>query len=715
MPQYDVDLRDYWRIIKKRKAIILLMIVLVGASSFAFAKFREPVPLYEAVAAVKIDRETNLASILTGSFMLGGESLDTHAYIITSYPVLNETAKAMGWVPTGMSLGDIRKSRQHMTNLQRLKNMVSAEPEGSTNIINVKAVSADADESAQVANTLVQKYQEYNIREKNRKTFETKAFIEEQLDNTHNQLKIAEEQLRNFKEGYSLVSLDTQTQKTLGRLFAVEDELEKTRAKRQDIEVQARAITERKLSNLSATEQFLANPDIHSPIYSLNKELSALLIDRENLRIDYTDAHPKVEEINEKIRTITSELQKELNSYERELLGQEAELAERLKVLKRQTLGLPDQALQLVRLQREVEMQEALYSQLKTKYQETLIHESGKVQEVTIVRPALIPGAPFNIPSKAMIVATGLVMGLIIGMVLAFGIEVFDTSMGTIEDVENLLGVPVLGVIPYMAREERKRRKKGKRLPKSRRLDLVAHYDPKSLPAEAFRALRSNLEFIRVDKKLKSCLVTSAFVQEGKTFNVVNLALSMAQAGQRVLLIEADLRKPVIHKMFGIQRVPGLTDYILGNYAWVDIQNNIADVMLGDFEMEDILHTPGLDNLSIVTSGTNPPNPAEILRSARFKELLNSATKKFDMVFIDAPPVLPVADATEISTLVDGILLVYTVGKIGRGVLKRAKVSLDNVDANVVGVVLNNVKPEAGPDYFKYHTQYYYGSQSDTA
>jgi capsular exopolysaccharide synthesis family protein len=715
MPQYDVDLRDYWRIVKKRKAIILLMIVLVGASSFAFAKFREPVPLYEAVAAVKIERETNLASILTGNFLLGGQSLDTHAYIITSYPVLNETAKAIGLIPKGLPLAKIQNSTQYMSSLQRLKGMVNAEQEGATNIINVKVVSSDADEATRVANTLVQEYQEYNIREKNRKTFETKAFLEEQLDNTHIQLKSAEDQLRKFKEGYSLVSLDAQTQKTLERLFAVEDELENTIAKRREIDTQAIAITEKQLGSLSATEQFLANPDVNSPIFSLNQQLGSLLIERENLRIDYTDAHPEVSEVNEKIRTVAFELKKELNSYRRELRSQEAKLAEKLRTLKKQTLGLPDKALQLIRLQREVSMQEALYSQLKTKYQETLILESGKVQEVTIVRPALIPGAPFNIPSRGMIVATGLVMGLIIGMVLAFGIEVFDTSMGTIEDVENLLGVPVLGVIPHMASEERKRRRKGKHLPKKRRLDLVAHYDPKSLPAEAFRALRSNLEFIRVDKKLTSCLVTSAFVQEGKTFNVVNLALSMAQAGQRVLLIEADLRKPVIHKMFGIQRVPGLTDYILGNYAWEDIQNNIADVMLGDFEMEDILHTPGLDNLSIVTCGTNPPNPAEILRSERFKDLLNSATKKFDMVFIDAPPVLPVADATEISTLVDGILLVYTVGKIGRGVLKRAKVSLDNVDANVVGVVLNNVKPEAGPDYFKYHTQYYYGSKSDAA
>ena len=274
--------------------------------------------------------------------------------------------------------------------------------------------------------------------------------------------------------------------------------------------------------------------------------------------------------------------------------------------------------------------------------------------------------------------------------------------------MEELLQVPVLGVIPFMGKEE-KRRTGIKKVTsdKDRKLDLIAHYDPKSLLAEAFRTLRSNLDFMQVDKKSKSFLVTSSFVQEGKTFNVVNLALSMAQAGKKVLLVEADLRKPVIHKIFGINRIPGLTDHILGNYSWQEIRHTITDIMLGDFELEEILRTPGLDNLNIIPAGTNPPNPAEILGSERLKEFLKEAYAQYDMIFIDAPPILPVTDATEISTLVDGVLIVYTVGKIGRGVLKRAKTSLDNVGGNVVGIILNNVRPEAGPDYFRYHTQYY--------
>jgi len=190
---------------------------------------------------------------------------------------------------------------------------------------------------------------------------------------------------------------------------------------------------------------------------------------------------------------------------------------------------------------------------------------------------------------------------------------------------------------------------------------------------------------------------------------VINVALSMAQAGERVLLVEADLRKPTIHRMFGLSREPGLTDYVLGNYHWKDIINNITDVMLGDFDIDEILHTQGLDNLHIVTAGTSPPNPSEILRSSRFHDFIKTVYDNYTFIFIDAPPILPVADATEIAPMADGVILVYKVGQIGRGVLKRAKAALDNINAKVLGVILNNVKPEVGPDYFKYQAHYYYG------
>jgi capsular exopolysaccharide synthesis family protein len=228
-------------------------------------------------------------------------------------------------------------------------------------------------------------------------------------------------------------------------------------------------------------------------------------------------------------------------------------------------------------------------------------------------------------------------------------------------------------------------------------------------------------------------LITSASRQEGKTYNVVNLSLTLAQSGEKVLLIDADLRRPFVHQIFGLERQPGLTDYIMGtggaepkpentvefdmnltfnsgqtDNGWKNVASTIMDVMLGEFELDDILKTPGMDNLHIIKAGQGLLNPSEILRSSRFKEFLSEAREHYDIIIIDTPPVLPVADAFEVAPEVDGVILVYQVGRIGRGILHRAKVQLEKVNSTVFGVILNNVKPDVAPDFYNYGTDCYY-------
>ena len=688
------------------------MVFLVGICSYGFAKFKEPTPLFEATSAIKVDRFSNLASILTGGYWRQSENMVTHAYIITSFPVLCETAKALDWLPKNISEEAVQDSQKYLAIIRHLKSMVEPEHQEGTNIIDIRVESADSREAARVANGFAQSYREYNIREKNKKTFETKTFIEEQLRLTSNRLRQAEQELQAYKESYELISLDAQTQNTLNRLYTVETEYEKVKIDTAEVHSQLGMIDAANLNKSGELKGifFSAAPD--SPVYGLKTKLSELLLKRRTLLINFTPKHPKVIEIDDQIQAVLHETKKELQSLLNAYRTREADLLQRMGQLRRENLSLPEKGLQLVRLQRDVELQESLYTQLKEKYQETLIQESGKVEEVTVVKPAVTPAQPFNIPSKIMIVVTGIVMGLIIGIVFAFLGEVFDTSMGTIEDVEELLNVPVLGVIPQLDSDAKGKKRADGTPEYDRSRDLVTHYKPKSMGAEAFRALRTNLQFLRLEMKGKLFLITSSFVQEGKTLNVVNLALSMAQAGNKVLLVDADLRKPLVHRVFGLSREPGITDYVLGNYHWKEVTNSISDVMLGDFGIDDILKTPGMDNMNFVTAGTQPPNPTEILSSSRFKDFLTEAGKVYDFIFIDAPPILPVADATEIASLMDGVFLVYTVGKTGRGVLKRAKSTLDNVDAKVLGVILNNVKPEAGPEYFRYHSHYYYGPET---
>lgn len=714
MAQYDVDLREYWRIIRKRKTYILFLVVLVGICSYGFAKFKEPVPLYEAVAAIKIDRSANIGSILTGTYWNQAENMDTHAYIIKSFPVLAKAAMVQGKIPKETSLEEIRSNKSYLSIIQDLKAMVETEPQEGTNIIDIKVTSKDPLEAASIANGFAQAYREYNIKEKNKKTYETKSFIEEQLRLTSDKLKAAEKELQSFKEGYALISMDTQTQNTLDKLYTIEAEYEKIKTEKEEVASQLKMLEVKKPGSVVKFKEVFFATDQDSPLYSYKKKLSELFLKRQTLLINFTGRHPQVREIDDQIRAIVYEAQKELKSQLKSLEVREKDYALKLKNLREENQKLPEKALQLVRLQREVDLQASLYSQLKEKYQETLIQESSKVEEVSIVKPAVPPTVPSNIPPKVLIVSTGLVMGLIIGIVFAFLAEIFDTSMGRIEDVEELLQVPVLGVIPLLESEDTDKTHRKHREPeRTRTRDLVTHYRPGSMGAEAFRALRTNLQFLRLETKGKVFLITSAFVQEGKTVNAINLALIMAQAGNKVLLVDADLRKPLVHKYYGLLIGPGLTDYVLGNYHRKEVTNTISDIMLGEFGIDDILKTPGMDNLHIVTAGTKPPNPSEILSSNRFKELLKEASKDYNFIFVDAPPVMPVADASDIATLVDGVILVYMTGKIGRGVLRRVKANLENVDAKLTGVILNKVKSDAGGEYYQYHSYYYYGGESE--
>ena len=711
MAQYDVDLREYWRIIKKRKGFIILLVFIVGICSYGFAKIKEPVPLYESNSAVKIESTTNLATALMGGYWAQKESLDTHAFLITSFPILKSVANAIGWINIDLSSDEVRDSKKHFEVINRLKRMIMAEVQAGTNVINIKVISNEPDETAFIANSVATTYRNYNIQEKNRQTFETKAFIEEQVRLTSIKLIDAENALKTFKEENASFLPGSQKANILSMQRAIESEIEKLQKTKKEFTTLLNLFNNKSENSLRKIEKnlYLISPD--SPVYSLKQKLTDLIIKRQNLLVDFTNKHPSVVEVNDLINTIILEIKNEFISWLNRAKSNEIVLLSKLNTLKNENMVLPEKSLKLIRLEREVKLQEELNSELKSKYQEITIHESGRIEEVTIVKPALIPSSPFNVPSKLMIVVTGIVMGLILGIVFAFGAELFDTSIGTIEDVEEVLGVPVLGVIPSL-NEVEKRKIASDKKNMGRKYDLVAHYDPSSLIAEAFRTLRTNLQFISLDKKVKSFVVTSSFVQEGKSFNVVNLALSLAQTGNKVLLISADLRKPVLHKIFGLNREPGLTDYVLGNYQLKEIINTITDVMLGEFELEEVLKTPGLDNLHVINCGVHPPNPAEILRSERFKQLLEETYDDYDIILIDTPPVLPVVDAAETSKLTDGTLIVYMVGKIGRGVLKRAKITLENVNANVTGIILNNIKPESGPDYFRYQTQYYYGKSS---
>jgi capsular exopolysaccharide synthesis family protein len=339
---------------------------------------------------------------------------------------------------------------------------------------------------------------------------------------------------------------------------------------------------------------------------------------------------------------------------------------------------------------------------------------------VTIVKPALLPSKPINPPKTVATGAAGILIGLVLGIVIGFTVETFDTSLGAIEDVEETLGTQVLGIIPQADIKDIREGLKEKHPEKIKEhsieqaVNLISHLVPKSMMAESFRALRTNIEFKEAEKEIKTIVVASTSPEEGKTLVAMNLAITMAQAGTKVLLVGSDLRKPTLDKAFGVEMTPGLSDILMGNYPWRDTVKTVTDIIMGQMSPDEVMMTPGLDNLHIITSGAIPPNPAELMDSKRFIDFLQEAKEEYEMIIFDSPPILSTADAAILGANADGVLLVYRVGAVSKGLLRRSTAQLMQVQSNLVGVVLNGMRPDVSPDFqdYKYYSYYYaYGEE----
>jgi len=455
--------------------------------------------------------------------------------------------------------------------------------------------------------------------------------------------------------------------------------------------------------------------DVQALIAKLNQKLVDLTTERDALLINYTPKHPQVVELDARIQSVKQEMIQELEAKLRTFSQRESAIRDSIGRYKARYIGLPKASLEQASLEREVKLNADLYASLEQKHQEFLVKGAERIEEVTIIEPAVPPGGPKNAPKGATNIVLGSLIGGLLGIVLAFATESFDTSIGTIEDVEAFLKVPVLGVIP---REERKEVEQTVKEAFPEPLDpeslellsrLSPLFDLKGVLAEGYRSLKVNLQFACMDQEVKSLAFASAGLGEGKTTTVINLAITIAQDGRRVLVVDADLRKPAVNTRLGLKREPGLSEILVGNAKWQDVVQTAPDLMLGKLGFDQILSAPGVDNLSVISSGHLPPNPSEFFNSQRIVDLIAELEENYDLVMFDCPPILPVADAVLIGPKVDGVVLVYQVGKIGRTSLQRAKSLLENAQARIVGVVLSNVSAEISPDYSQ-HQYYRYSS-----
>src|SRR5687767_5022427 len=636
MAQYEMNLRDYWFIVRRRRVTIALCTIIAAAFSFWFAQ--QKVPIYQTSASVKYEPSAAVSGLLVEVLSYSSaDSIETQAPLIKSTPILEEVARQLGKLPEATKGELLQESRAYRATVDGIGDRIKVNRVPSTSILEITATSPDPLEAKQLANTVASVYRKHSRENRNLRITEARKFIENQLREVEGRLKRAEDEVWAFRDANRIISPGAESQVLLSLFTQVRGDIEKTRQQRTELEMSAARLGNVPVGGNDRIFIETTNPGVQKLISTQND----LMIERNNLALEVTDRHPKLQALDDRLREVRSEIRREVSAQIAVLRTREEILNRQLGELMQRNKEVPSVELGLARRQRDAKANDDLLTLLKTKHQEALIKESEAIEEVTIVRPAAEPDAPAS-TDRLNTLIVGALLGLMLGLVVAFVQETLDTSIGTIEDVEHYLEVPVLGVVPHIDARETTERLVGRR-PELAQIDaeslrnhalLISHFDPKSPVAEAYRTLRTNIQFARLERQGKVLIITSPTLQEGKTTTIVNLALTMAQNGQKTLLLGCNLRRPSIYRFFGIEREPGVSDVLVGRVHWRDCVKGVADILMGRFEMEDIMASPGLDNLHIIEAGPVPANPSELLSTRAMADLLAAVRSEYDIVLV---------------------------------------------------------------------------------
>ncbi len=709
MAQYEMSLRDYQRIILKRKSGIIMFVILGAVLTFAFAK--KPERKYRAVSKIRVVRPSEtgrrLIDLLSGAAM--GDDISTHQVRVTGQKTLIAVAHRLHLLPDFVQAKDVERAikedfdkPQVAATVMQLKDRIKVEREGQTNILTITVEAPTAEEACKIANTVADVYSERANMQKNRQLADLQKYITQQLQAARDALLKAQRKLQEKRREFLGEGID---KASYGSLATERNEAQQQHELLQE---QIKMLEHWREADKGAIISASAGKAGNAVIDNLNKELVALQLKRHDLLVYHTEQAPQVKDVDARIASVIKRLIGEMKAIDDRLKA-------RIAFIDKVLAESPKVELELAKAENEVAAAKAA----RDKWADAMRDAEIRLRDTTktvFVEEHAAAAEQVRQASKWVLVIVGGLVGLIFGFLYAVVVEVLDTSIDTIDDVEELLDTPVRGVIPHVDLGELKElmRESNPDLSEDQLPDrpilLATQLGPKSATAEAFRTLRTNLDFEMGKRQGRSLAITSAALGEGKTSCACNLAVAFAQNGKRTILVDADLRRPGIYRAFGLEKQPGFSEVLQGRLALQEAVRTISDVFLGNMGTENVLRTPGLENLHILTCGGTPANPSELLSQEQARKVMEELKNSYDVVLVDCPPVLPVADAVILSTYLDGVVLVYQVGKIARGVLKRAKFQLDNVGASVWGVVLNDLAPEVSEfkDAHYYRAEHYY-------
>lgn len=694
----ETSIHDYLAILYRRRYLAALVLLLTMGYALV-SSLRTP-PRYSSSATLVVEAaglggrtETRLTELLEGP---GSTSIGTLAEILKSRAVASRA---------------VRRAGLDLSEVDSIRNSIRVTPVRGSSVISIAVTDRFPQRAALLANAVSEEFIELSLEVRKRQAVATRRFLEEQVGVVGREVRAAEGRVLDFKVQEGNIELPLLVNMQISRLVNFETARTEARLEQRVAGVKMQEVRQRlgQLPEISASS-FGRDPSVNS----LRQALVTVEIDLAVLRERYTDDHPAVIAARDRIAQMRSSLQQliakgleplgygldpissglraQLVTTEVERVGLQAReqaLSSLINQVNQEIATLPPKELTLARLTRDLRIAESTFLLLSQRFQDARIAEASVVPEIRILDAAEAPSAPFA-PNTKRNVLFGVILGVVFALGAAMGADYVDRSIRTAEDAERATGLPVLAVIPAVSLRGR-RRGEGDFTIRGE-FPVANHKSRKSTLAEAFRGLRTSLLFSSPDRPLKTIMVTSAFPGEGKTTVAINLALSFAQLGREVLLVETDLRRQGLAHAFQPANPVGLVDYLV-------------DAVSLDQAVKQLEG----DHLEYIPVGSLPPNPAELIGSQKMGAFLETARERAEIVICDSAPLIPVADGLLLAPEVDGVILVVEAGRVPRDALQHVQRKLAAAGARILGVVLSKVRIGARGYGYGYYGYGYYG------
>ncbi len=739
----EIDLLDIWRIALKRKWIILaaVAVIVIIAALYSFSQ----VPLYRANATILIENPASGMLEIQDAFRnptytgygYAGVYFNTQLRLLNSRSLAERVARRMNlaerlqrsrteesgknifrmfkdfislrWIfskkrssgdediSSDLMMFDINPNERYAFTVM---GGLRVQPVEETRLVQLGYVSSDPVLAADIINAVAEEFINYSVEMRYEATQQASEFLSEQIAQLRSDLSAKERELQKYGEEKKLLYLDDRESSVVTKFGDLNSAYTQAQIDRIRAEASYRELRDLSLDSMP---QHVSNPVIQN----MKTEYTRLLSTYEERLKTFKPTYPEMERLRARLDSMETQLSTEISkareaalSDYRAAANKEQSLAELVEEQRQDVVRSNNNAILYNSLRIEVENKRELLNSLVARQNETLVSarlKGLKSSNIKIIDRALVPGGPFS-PNTQRNLAMALLLGLFIGVGAAFFIDYLDNTVKGPEDAERVVDLPSLGVISYVSLGGKGKRtaysaysysygtEENLKMPKIKQFELINHHHPKLSIAEEYRTLRTSIMFSHADEEPRAIAFSSAFPQEGKTSTLVNTGVSFAQLQKKVVLIDADMRKPRLHHIFNMRNLIGLSSYLTGKEG-----------------AGEIVQQSPLENIWVVPSGPHPPNPAELLESKRMKQLVQELKQRFDFVLLDTPPVLAVVDAVMAAAAADAAVMVVRVNKTTRKALSGAIQALTKSKAGIIGIVYNEMDIKGGGSYSPYH------------